>query len=188
MIMQKCIDEQQPFGVVLIKYGQEAGGPAIPFEIGTSALIAQVERLEDERLNLIVVGRERFRIAKLTQERPYMVADVEPLTSVIGDDPQLGAVAGTVSALFQDYFRLQLALDGQWARSFNVPDNPMVLADFVAARMTTSNRVKQTLLETLSVSERLRREENVLEREIQGLSTQLKRVLGQRYSTLSVLN
>ncbi len=188
LMINRCLDAGQPFGVVLIKYGQEEGGSAVPFEIGTSAVIAKVQQLPEERLNLIAVGQERFRILQIIQQNPYLVADVEPLTSMIGDDPEFGAVAGTVAALFEEYYRLQLAMDGQWARTFPMPDNPMVLADFVPARMTASNRIKQSLLETLSVTERLRREESILGEEVRALSVRLRQVQRQRYSSLIVLN
>ncbi len=43
-----CLQEQRPFGVVLIRNGMEALGPlAEPFHIGCTAEIAHVERLED---------------------------------------------------------------------------------------------------------------------------------------------
>src|SRR5687767_2937944 len=97
LVINRRLEDEKPFGIVLIKYGQEAGGPAVPFETGTSAAIAKTQALPEERLNLIVLGQERFRIVRLTQQNPYLVAEVEPLTSVIGDDPSLGAVAGTVA-------------------------------------------------------------------------------------------
>ena len=40
----ECLRDQSQFGVVLIRAGREAGGPAIPFETGTTARIVDMER------------------------------------------------------------------------------------------------------------------------------------------------
>ena len=45
----------------------EVGGSAEPFEVGTVARIAEVERMPDGRMNLMTFGTTRFRIAELTQ-------------------------------------------------------------------------------------------------------------------------
>jgi len=39
-----CIEKGSPFGVALIQDGEEVGGPAKPYEVGTTARITQVER------------------------------------------------------------------------------------------------------------------------------------------------
>ena len=59
----ECIDSGNPFGVVLIKRGQEANGPlAEPHEIGCTARIIEVEPLSEGRMNIVVLGQKRFRI------------------------------------------------------------------------------------------------------------------------------
>src|SRR5512147_2655499 len=63
LMIEQCIQIAQPFGVVLIREGVEALGPsAEPHQIGCSAQITQVERLEDGRMNIVAVGVERFQI------------------------------------------------------------------------------------------------------------------------------
>lgn len=56
-MINRCIEEHKPFGVVLIEEGSEAFGPlAKPYRIGCTALIAKVEKLEDGRINITAVG------------------------------------------------------------------------------------------------------------------------------------
>lgn len=184
----RCLEERSPFGVVLIKSGTETGEPAVPFEVGTSAAIAQVQQLPQGRLNLLAVGQERFRIVHIVQERPYLIAEVEPLASVIGDDPHLMESAQRVSALFAEYHRLYLTLAGQWSRTLQMPANPTALVDYVAARLSTDNRVKQELLETLSVARRLHREEEILGQEMAALAARLRQAQQERYAGFAVLN
>src|SRR6476469_494249 len=73
LMIGRCIEENRPFGVVLIRSGPEVGGPATPHVVGTTAEISGWKRLEDGRLNLIVMGTERFRIVEVVRQEPYMV-------------------------------------------------------------------------------------------------------------------
>src|SRR5207248_2189013 len=52
-------------------------------EIGCRAVVAEVlERFDDGRLNVLVEGRERFRILRHTSGRSFSTAEVEP----VGDE------------------------------------------------------------------------------------------------------
>src|SRR5438067_10321725 len=51
-MIRRCLDNDQPFGVLLIRDGQEVGPPAIPEEVGTLARIRVVEQLDEGNLNL----------------------------------------------------------------------------------------------------------------------------------------
>ena len=79
-MIKRCLDENRPFGVTLIRRGQEAGAElAEPHPVGCTARIAAVDRLEDGRLNLTALGEERYRILELSYDLPYLVAKVEGL-------------------------------------------------------------------------------------------------------------
>src|SRR5205814_5524803 len=60
LMIGRCLEEERPFGVVLIQSGPEVGGTAVPHRVGTTAHIAAVRRLDDGRMNLIAIGQERF--------------------------------------------------------------------------------------------------------------------------------
>ena len=52
-----CIEEKKPFGVVLIQNGEEVGDPAaMPYEIRCIAQITYLHRLDEGRVNLLAVG------------------------------------------------------------------------------------------------------------------------------------
>lgn len=52
----------QPFGVCLIREGQEAGVAATPHEVGTLARIIDFQEFDDGILGINAVGEERFRV------------------------------------------------------------------------------------------------------------------------------
>src|SRR5215216_2373888 len=56
LMIGTCAVTDNLFGVCLIKEGVEVGGPAEPFEIGTVARIAEIERMPDGRMNLMTFG------------------------------------------------------------------------------------------------------------------------------------
>jgi len=56
-----------PFGVVLIRQGQEAGGPASTWETGTLARITDFYQGSDGLLGVTAIGEQRFRL--LSAER-----------------------------------------------------------------------------------------------------------------------
>ncbi len=79
LMMAACLETDRSFGVTLIKEGQEVGDPAVPFDVGTLAHIAKIQRLPDGRMNLIAVGQQRFRIIDEPRPIPYLVAQVRML-------------------------------------------------------------------------------------------------------------
>jgi Lon protease-like protein len=190
LMMSECIQQNAPFGVVLIKSGQEVGGPAEPHAIGTLARISRVQELDDGRLNIVAVGVERFRILTVLQSYPYMRADVELLGEDNGPDdrPENLEVAEEVSRLYVDYYRLALALTSQWQDRVGVPERPHALADFVATRIDTESELKQRLLEMPSVSERLNTERDLLKQAVGVLTEQVAASRRNRYGGLGALN
>lgn len=182
----RCLERKEPFGIVLIRSGREVGGPAVPYEVGTVARIGRVERLEDGRMNLLVLGERRFRIRELRQTQPYLVAEVELLPEEDGQEVQ--ELADTVAALFSEFMRLSLAVTGQWARTVRLPSGPAALADFVAHRLPIDLRQKQRLLETLSARARLEMEAHVLKESIQELTRQVAAMRAQRWGGFWALN
>ena len=153
----RCIEERAPFGVVLIRSGEEVGGAAEPYETGCTARIVQVERQPDGGMNLLAIGEQRFRIKSLDHSEPYLQGDVELLESKNADAPEIEELAPRVAALFGEHFRLVLALTGQWMRELELPSDAGMLADFIGGNLELPIEQKQELLETLPVPERMSR-------------------------------
>jgi Lon protease-like protein len=68
LMIGECLRDQSRFGVVLIRAGREAGGPAVPFETGTTARIVDMESLEGGRMNIKTIGERPFHITRITQQ------------------------------------------------------------------------------------------------------------------------
>jgi Lon protease-like protein len=188
LMINECVEADLAFGVVLIRSGPEVGGAAEPFEIGTTARIARVERLEFGRMNILTVGAERFRILSADRSRPFLQAEVEYIPRNPGGPGEADADAEMVRALFSEYYRLNLQLGDQWTRHVGVPSKPAILADFVAGRLDVDLATRQKLLEADAVRGCLEMERAILDEAIGALGVRVNAQQRRKYGGFGALN
>jgi Lon protease-like protein len=155
-MMRDCEQEGTSFGVVAIREGVDAMGPATPHPVGTLAQLRKVERLEDGRYNLLVVGASRFRILDVSTRRPYLVGEVEYLQDSDEGEQVSAQLARQVGAAFRGYANTLRQLAGQERNDIDLPDDPELLSYLVAATLQVEIARKQELLEMDAARERLR--------------------------------
>ncbi len=61
-MVTSCMQQQTPFGVVLIREGRETGPAADPFDTGTLAAIVDFDQSAEGLLLISCIGGDRFRI------------------------------------------------------------------------------------------------------------------------------
>ena len=188
LMIGRCLESDSPFGVLLIRSGNELGQVAEPFEIGTTARIVRVQHLNEGRMNLVCLGEQRFRLSRRVSETPYLVGEAEPLQSTDSEGEEVKDLGDTVAALFGEYYRLYLAVSNQWTRQIAMPQAAGHLADFVASRLAVSMWTKQRLLEELSVQRRLEMEMETLSDAIREMTPRVDAARAQRWRALSVMN
>jgi uncharacterized protein len=64
-MVSRCMREQQPFGVLLIQDGEEAGAVASTAAVGCTARIADFNALPDGLLGISCVGERKFRVLRV---------------------------------------------------------------------------------------------------------------------------
>jgi Lon protease-like protein len=138
-MLKRCLDEQIPFGIVLIKDGGRFGRGA-PHQIGTTARVMAVEEVEagscpmpaphkGSCFHISVRGEDRFRVNDINRrEADYLVGELDAYPDEPAPEPALLMVAQRVSALFDEYYREVVALTGGWQRSA-VPGEPTLIFD-----------------------------------------------------------
>jgi Lon protease-like protein len=144
-LIGECLEEDREFGIVL------ADDDGL-HEIGTRAAVTEVlERFDDGRLNIVVEGRQRFRVAELTGGRSLQTAEVEPVED--DDATEVGdpADAERALALFEQLVELT-------GTEIEAPERTTPQLSYaVAARFEFVPPLKQELLEERSERVRLRR-------------------------------
>src|SRR6185369_5084266 len=61
-MVRKCMREGAPFGVLLIRAGQEVGEVSSAADVGTSARIVDFNQMPDGLLGIICTGEQKFRV------------------------------------------------------------------------------------------------------------------------------
>lgn len=168
LMINTCLAQDKPFGVVLIYSGDEVGGPAIPHTVGTVARISNWEWLPDGRMNILAVGERRFRIVEYVEsELPYLVGSVEYWDDELVEFTGLSKLVGDVGHNFMDYLTLIMSLADQAlpVSQLQLPTDTSMLSYHVASNLQIDLDEKQDLLEEPSAVARLQRELMLLRRE-----------------------
>jgi Lon protease-like protein len=99
-LVTDALASHRTIGMALLKPGFEAdyhGRPPI-YPIGCAGAIVSEERLDNGRYNIVLHGRERFRIVEEQAGAPYRLAFVETLSEPQRDDGSLGRLGEQVLA------------------------------------------------------------------------------------------
>ena len=162
----RCSEASSPFGVLLIKEGQEVGEPAEPFTVGTTARITDLQSMEDGRMNIFTEGEQRFRVVEIIQQTPYLVGLVQFLEEELGDVAEV-----LVEEIRQEYVGFlthQATIAGGWNSRVDVADDPPQLFWDVMSSLSSSVEVpkelRQRLLESATTQQRLEQVLPVLSR------------------------
>ena len=121
-LVRRCLELDQPFGVVLIRDGHEVGPGATSIAtVGTMAEIREASKYSDGGYDLLVVGTRRFRIDSVgAGPTPYLVGDVTELDEPVGDPELAGRMTGEVTQRFVRYLALLQPAEGEAATEIDV--------------------------------------------------------------------
>jgi len=156
LLVRRCMDDDRPFGVVLIRSGQEVGATAEPHAIGTEA-------------NIVVRGIRRYALEQaIPDTEPYLVGRVRYL-----DEPEgAGALERAALAVeaYGQYLVAVMAVTDDARGDRAIVDelatvSPHEASYRIAASLAVDATERQRLLESPSDAARLEAEKNLLERE-----------------------
>ncbi|HWH40979.1 MAG TPA: LON peptidase substrate-binding domain-containing protein [Usitatibacter sp.] len=146
-----CLRESTPFGVCLIREGQEVGTPAVPENVGCAARLEQADMEELGILKVVAHGTERFRIVSSEVDKHgLIVAEVERV------EAEADAIEAPGLADCAEFLRKLIA--GIGTQRFAEPylyDNATWVGFRLAEILPLRNDVKQKLLEVTDATLRL---------------------------------
>jgi len=161
-----CIAEKHPFGVVLIDEDAPLSMTASPHLIGTAARIERLEQMEDGRLNITTVGAARFRVKELHYDHSYLTGTVELFPVINGDTKTANELAHKLRPRLVEYVELLAKASNMRLQLDRLPEEPLTLAFLVGIALQIDNKHKQALLALPGVPEMLARELHLLSREL----------------------
>lgn len=157
-MVQVCLDEKRPFGVVLIRSGVAEGGPvADPYEVGCLADIVEVQELENGRLLIMVVGMERFRIVSLDHSQPYLIGEVESMPFQNESQELIEHYANELTPWLLEYLVFLADMGQVEFEPSQMPENYEDLVYLASGAIQLPQEDKQTILENEKVTTVLRK-------------------------------
>ncbi|MBF2056733.1 MAG: LON peptidase substrate-binding domain-containing protein [Cyanobacterium sp. T60_A2020_053] len=157
MMMNTILEYDRRFGVLMI---DSSSGEIAP--VGCCAEIIHFEKLPDDRMKVLTLGQQRFRLLEYVREKPYRVGLVEWIED-LSSPHDLRGKALEVKSLLKDVVKLSAKLTDQKIElPENLPTSPSELSYWVASNLYGVASEQQVLLEMRDTAERLDREADIL--------------------------
>lgn len=174
--VDKVLAGSRSIGLVLLRQDDiEDIKPSDLFENGTAAKILKKINLPDGGINVLINSVKRFKITKILNEKPHLIAEVEYLEDEIPSKTmEMKALTRSVlsqlkmlsenNPLFTEEMKLTMV---------NV-DEPGKIADFVTSILNIEKEEYQEVLETINVQKRLEKVLTLLQKELEVVALQKK--------------
>jgi ATP-dependent Lon protease len=142
--------------------------PGALYEIGTEMAIGRPIRRADDSRTLLAQGRRRVEIIEIVQKTPFIIAKARPIIESIPNTKTYRA-GHRVRQMFQRYADLNPTLPEDVADHILAIDDPIILADLIAASLVLPPDEQQNVLEIRDLDKRLERIAHLLGEEIRVL-------------------
>ncbi|NEP89131.1 MAG: LON peptidase substrate-binding domain-containing protein [Okeania sp. SIO2C2] len=157
IMMNTVLESDSRFGILMWDSTQ---GRVVA--TGCCAKIENYQRLPDDRMKVLTVGEQRFRVLDTIREKPYLVGLVEWIEDDSSENT-LGELSNQVEALLKDVVHLSGKLmDQSIELPTDIPSLPKELSYWVASNLYGVATEQQALLEMQDTATRLEREVEIL--------------------------
>ncbi|MBW4574379.1 MAG: LON peptidase substrate-binding domain-containing protein [Aphanothece sp. CMT-3BRIN-NPC111] len=157
IMMNTIMESDRRFGVLMFDPVQGKTSA-----VGCCAEIIHFQRLPDDRMKILTLGQQRFRVLEYVREKPYRVGLVE----WIQDHPtekDVRPLAAEVEQQLRDVVRLSAKLTDQNIElPEDIPTLPIELSYWVASNLYGVASEQQAMLEMQDTATRLEREVEIL--------------------------
>lgn len=187
-MINRCLFERKPFGVVLIRSGHEALGPLPEAEeIGCAARIFHVQKLEQGRMNIVALGHERFRILSVDRASySYLIGQVEDIPLAHSDVEVISQLGDRLRPRIQRFLQMVLEAGKGQVDASKLPDDPVHLAYMGASLLNIPPAAKHVLLCLQEPEELLQQVNQIYRRELALLRAMLAIMQDKDSGTFSI--
>jgi ATP-dependent Lon protease len=144
------------------------------YKVGVLAKILQLLKLQDGTLKVLVEVIERVTIEEIINSKNYFQAITNTVEEKIPDDIKTTALMRSINTQFSEYAKLNNKINSEVLHVLEKIDNPSHFADIITANIFVKIENKQVLLETFNVQKRLEQILELIETEINILTTEQK--------------
>jgi ATP-dependent Lon protease len=145
----------------------EEPGPEDTYDVGVAGVVARMLKVPDGTIRILVQATERVRIGDYITEDPYLVARIESLPDVSEPSQELEALTRNVQRTFAEIVEQIPYLPEELQLAVANIEDASALSHLIAGSLRISTAEKQSLLEEVDVTARLRRLSEILARELE---------------------
>ncbi|MBN2647334.1 MAG: endopeptidase La [Thiotrichales bacterium] len=142
------------------------------YAVGTMANILQLIKLPDGTVKVLVEGVQRFRLTALHHEESVLLADIEAIKAESGDNLDIQVLVKALKERFTLYAELKKKVASEVKRSVQNESDPIRLVDLISANISLDLPTKQSLLEMVTLSQRLEKILAIIETELEILESE----------------
>ncbi|MBI5189494.1 MAG: endopeptidase La [Nitrospirae bacterium] len=150
--------------------------PADLYDVGTVGMIMRMLKLPDGRVKILVQGINKARITSYTQTEPYFQVEIEKI--VEAKPPKLTLEVEALMRNVKEQLEKMIALGKMVLPDIMVIveniDDPGKLADLVASNLGLKVETAQEVLEITDPTERLKKVNDIISKELEVLTMQQK--------------
>jgi len=141
-------------------------GPEDIFDVGTVSSVLKMVKVPDGTRRALIQGEKRFRVLRVLQRRPFMLAEIEVVEEEQPSGVEIDALVRSVRQLLQRCVELSPALTEEVLITAHNIEEPGKLADFAVSNIQTDVSTRQSVLATFNVKERLTKVTELLNSEV----------------------
>lgn len=130
---------------------QDEPAPSDLYKVGTIAQIVKVLEMPDGATSVIIQGKRRFEIDKITKENPYLKARVnllEDIKPVKKKNKEFDAIIGSLKDISLKIIQLSTNIPPEASFAVKNIDSSNFLINFISSNSDVKIHEKQKLLET----------------------------------------
>ncbi|HEY0751155.1 MAG TPA: endopeptidase La [Chitinophagaceae bacterium] len=136
--------------------------------IGTVAKIVKQIKMPDGGITIIIQGKNRFEVEKVTTDEPYFKANIKLLTDdEISTEPDFAAYVANIKDLATEIIQLSPNIPSEASVILKNIESPSFLIHFVSSNLNTDIKEKQRLLSMNNIRERADLLMQLLQKELQ---------------------
>lgn len=175
-MLRDALDTHRLFAVAGMDVAKMKEGFEPPYRVATVGIVRACQEREDGTSNLLLQGLTRVEFTAIIGEEPYRRMRIRPLASEPGaSDEDNARHRAQLSRLLSTRLRLSGEAPGELTKFLRTIEDPEIFVDLAAFNLCGDSRLKQRLLETLNVRNRLSLLSGWARREVDALK--LRRVL-----------
>lgn len=169
-MLRDSLDSHRLFAVAGLDAARKAQAFEPPYRVATVGIVRACQGREDGTSNLLLQGLTRVEVTEILGEEPYRRIKIRALSSDPGaSEEEIARLRAQLSRLLST--RLRLGGDGpaELTKFIRSIDDPETFVDLAAFNLCSDARLKQRILETLNVRDRIALLRGWVQREVNTL-------------------